>query len=335
MPTYIDVVDVGHGGCSVIRDSETTVVVDVASSKPLLYYLERFGIKEIDAVIVTHLDADHCAGLLALLTDREVHVKKVWLNPDFCAWANVAGLRKNCSAPGPCSCRDGSSNKAGQMDPCTLAARVVQRVQQGLNDNPTFARPYFMGDQIRAGTVDIDVLWPEYGITIHPCSLWEALQSSPDRNLMSGAVRGGEVSGTTVMAGDCPMAAIRRSVDSGANWRAEILVYPHHGGNIGDDADHQELAEIVQPKKVVFQISRKKFNLPRPAAVEAFRGAARILCTGLSNGCCKGDEPNDLMCAGGIRFNSDGDTVTQRAGHQEFIERDPQLNPMCKPRVTE
>ncbi|MFH1709049.1 MAG: ComEC/Rec2 family competence protein [Planctomycetota bacterium] len=68
----LDILDVGHGDCAIIRTSEALVMVDTGSARrglTVVRYLEQAGIQRIDAVVISHWDEDH-AGNLPLLMRR-------------------------------------------------------------------------------------------------------------------------------------------------------------------------------------------------------------------------------------------------------------------------
>ncbi|PSQ79764.1 MAG: DNA internalization-related competence protein ComEC/Rec2 [Bacteroidetes bacterium QH_6_63_17] len=76
--------DVGQGGATLLTTPEEHhVLVDAGPRSPsgsaaefvILPYLERWGIQELDAIIVTHPDEDHLGGVPALL--REISVDRV------------------------------------------------------------------------------------------------------------------------------------------------------------------------------------------------------------------------------------------------------------------
>jgi competence protein ComEC len=76
--------DVGQGGATLLTTPEEHhVLVDAGPRSPsgsaaefvILPYLERWGIQELDAIVVTHPDEDHLGGVPALL--REISVDRV------------------------------------------------------------------------------------------------------------------------------------------------------------------------------------------------------------------------------------------------------------------
>ena len=83
----IDVLDVGQGDSILIRDGDHAVLVDGGGVEgwddfgrrelvPLL--LER-GVRELDAIALTHPDSDHCGGLPAVVESLEVGA--IWISP--------------------------------------------------------------------------------------------------------------------------------------------------------------------------------------------------------------------------------------------------------------
>jgi len=72
--------DVAQGDAAVIESSDgRTVVVDTGyTGREVVDFLRYRGIKEVDAVVITHADSDHSGGLWNLL--RAFPVKEVWDN---------------------------------------------------------------------------------------------------------------------------------------------------------------------------------------------------------------------------------------------------------------
>lgn len=83
----VEFVDVGQGDCICIRTAEEVYLVDGGSTDrgdigtyDIVPFLKCRGIARVDALFITHADADHYNGLLALL-ESNVSVKKLIL-PD-------------------------------------------------------------------------------------------------------------------------------------------------------------------------------------------------------------------------------------------------------------
>lgn len=71
--------DVGQGSALLARSSGKTVLIDVGSERnSASSCLTRNNVKQLDLVIISHLDADHSAGLAQVL--RKAKVGKIWLS---------------------------------------------------------------------------------------------------------------------------------------------------------------------------------------------------------------------------------------------------------------
>ena len=95
-------VDVGQGDCMLIRDGDAAVLVDTGEDEQLLLEgLARNGITHLDAVFITHADADHCGALAALsgvVAVEHVYVHAGLLGTDYvadieqdAAWVTTGG----------------------------------------------------------------------------------------------------------------------------------------------------------------------------------------------------------------------------------------------------
>ena len=126
---------------------------------------------------------------------------------------------------------------------------------------------------------------------------------------------------------------------------APVLVFPHHGGNVGanssvtENADFAErLMNDVRAVDVVFSIGRTRYENPRPEIVRAVRDTnanVRIACTQLSSGCrdLSAGSPAEsafghlldihaqgravhACCAGSLRITADSALVPNTTDHE-------------------
>ncbi len=74
------ILDVGHGNCAILQDSNAVTVIDCPQRSMLVDTLERLGIETIDHILISHSDLDHAGGLTTLLD--EITVRNVYINPD-------------------------------------------------------------------------------------------------------------------------------------------------------------------------------------------------------------------------------------------------------------
>src|SRR5262249_18385599 len=94
-----------------------------------------------------------------------------------------------------------------------------------------------------------------------------------------------------MLAGDVEPGCLTKWEEEGEDPRANVLVYPHHGGNPGTHdrgAFSTALVKAGKPKVVIFSIHRTQHGLPQPDVVNVVRTNApsvRIACTQLSAHC--------------------------------------------------
>ncbi|MBM7635058.1 ComEC/Rec2 family competence protein [Geomicrobium sediminis] len=72
--------DVGQGDSTLLRDQETTILIDTGrhDDPAVLEYLEADGVQDIDLLILTHPHADHIGQADVILENYDV--EEVWMN---------------------------------------------------------------------------------------------------------------------------------------------------------------------------------------------------------------------------------------------------------------
>jgi len=265
--TSATILDVGHGNCAILT-AEYTVVVDAGRGSALLEFLTEQGIDRVDTVLVSHSDADHLGGLIALLSARVAEVGSVYLNSDALqssrVWADMTyeldQLQRSSSLDFRTSLVEGDRFDVG--DPAVSIAVVAPR-------------PYLAA--IGPGGRD-----------------HEGRRLSG--NSMSAVVtvqHGDEI--VLMLPGDLDGVGLDHLAATHPEIEADVLVFPHHGGNaarsssVRANAEFAErLAHLVRPSTVVFSIGRSSHGNPRPEVVDAVRAVVpdvRIACTQLSEHC--------------------------------------------------
>jgi len=85
-PVSLHCLDVGQGDAMLLRDGERALLVDGGgwrgrgvAGRSLLPAFGRLGVRELDVVVVSHGDRDHCGGLLELA--GYVPIAEVWMAP--------------------------------------------------------------------------------------------------------------------------------------------------------------------------------------------------------------------------------------------------------------
>lgn len=325
----VRILDVGHGNTAVIR-AGVTVVVDAAPPRTLLEDLERDPVDRIDHLVLSHADRDHIGGAIAAMSQDEVEVTTLWLNPDS---------EKDSELWGDLLAFAAMRRKEGRL-------RIVFSLNNGTS-------PIVSHDGL-----EIEVLHPDVEL---------AGRGPVGRIFGAGKVSSNGASAVlritssgraiALLAGDADQFALSRMLDSGIDLSADVLVFPHHGGNCaGDNYDFaRKLATAVSPVSVIFSLSRTGLRNPLPDIVRGVRDgapSARIACTQLSSRCSSlrtadlahiaagADHWLDLpaagarassRCAGSLRITSERgyvELLPTEEDHKEFINL-VAVRPMC------
>lgn len=315
------VLDVAHGGCTLIV-GERTVIVDLGPGSALLHYLTDQGIDYVEAIVVSHADADHLRGLVAVLGSTTVALGTVFLNTDSekgsQLWADL--------------------NYA--LD--DYRRRDVLQVDYGL----------FEGKQLPCPSeqVVLEVVAPRGRLVGLGVGSSDKDARRIDSNTMSAVIRV-DVDGRpcALLCGDLDSVGLDHLLDAGVSIQAPVLVFPHHGGHTHRPAtieDNREftlqLVNAVRPEVVLFSIGRGLHGTPRPEIVVTTREAlphVRVACTQLSEHCSAElptSEPTHLVgrfaagrarrrcCAGTIVLplgrTGSGAVVPAYGEHRAFID---------------
>ncbi len=255
----VTVLDVGHGNCAVVRSDEGLVVVDAGPGSTLLEFLDAAGIYKIDAIYLSHADHDHIGGAIAVLSADRFRVGCVHVNQD-------------------------SFKDTGTWSSLKVALGLNQaKLAVGLASGGR--------DDLTLGRVKLCIVSPPAHLVLEGVGSFDRHGKRITTNTLSASVRIDFDSVPAILlAADIDAVALaNRTSDS--DFRAPILVFPHHGGAANSSGDEfvRLVCELVQPKSVVFSIGRGKFGTPRPEVITALRAHnpnVNIACTQLSEHCC-------------------------------------------------
>lgn len=314
------ILDVGHGNCCVVASSDrnSVIVIDTGPGAGVLEYLLQEGISRVKSVVLSHADADHISGLIALLNAGIFQVDEVISNSDALKrsekWSDLAWTLDRLK-------------RAGTL-------RSVDRLQEGDT----------LDTQI--DNVGIRVLAPRLGLVLTGPGAHDPKGRLITSNSASAVLL--VEFGTrrvALLTGDLDRLGFDYLIESGQDLSADILVFPHHGGLSGSGIRAaavlaEELTKVVNPTDVVFSMDRRKFGNPRKEVVAAVRRAApdaRIACTELAEACSaqlSTHDPAHLLplfasgfsrkscCAGSMRlcFVENAALEPSREEHRRFVE---------------
>lgn len=260
------ILDVGHGGCTILRDTNEVMIIDCAPSPILLETLEHLRIREISSILISHADYDHIGGLIDLISSREIRIHNLFLNPDALKETEVwEDLRF--------AVRD--ARKRGLM-----------KVHTALTTEQT--------GQINTEHVKVEILAPSPELAMSGAGGRDLYRNALGSNSMSvvvGLVH--NLHRVALLPGDIDAIGFKNLANDHTDLSADILVFPHHGGRAGktdDEVFAYAFCKLVKPKLVLFSFDRNQSKNPREGIVKGIKLAvphAYFICTQLSKLCAE------------------------------------------------
>lgn len=259
------ILDIGHGNCAILQDTDTVTVIDCPPSATVVEVLERQGIDTVDNVLISHSDVDHAGGLPNLL--KKVFVRNVYVNPD--------------------------ADKKGAKGNLWKGVRIALGLAE---ERGTVVHPSLTtsdNKKIYSGQVTIEILSPSSIIALGGVTgddLDGRTQSSNSMSVVIGLVH--DSYRVALLPGDMDESGLDNLLKKQQNIEAQILVFPHHGGTPGKNVDCRDFAaklcRYVQPNLVVFSHGRNRYRNPRKDIMQGVVVAvpnAHVMCTQLSKKC--------------------------------------------------
>lgn len=292
----ISVLDVGHGNATVVRDGEIVLVIDTGPGVTLLEHLQKEGITKIFAIMVSHADTDHLRGLVALLDQGDIKIDTVYVNSDAektsRQWeALVYGLDER--------------NRNGI---CDFKVELTEGISLELSER-----------------TKAEVLAPRQALAATGPGSLDRQGRRITTNTISAVVKVSLSNLRVLLTGDLDEVGLEHLLETGIDVSADILVFPHHGGNVSSHSNSdrnakfaEDLLSAVNPDTTIFSIGRTAYLNPRPEIIKAVTDSScQVMCTQMSRHCFTGQRlPDDHLtdlysdgrrrghcCAGSIRVS--------------------------------
>lgn len=253
--------DVGHGNCTIVQDAGAVAVIDSPTGAALLDTLEELGVSHVDHAVISHADADHIQGILALLTSDRVTVGSLYVNPDrdrkTVAWRDL-------------------------IRAVSVAARsnVFRPVPSLTTETPP----------LQVGGVTMTVVSPSAALALSAVGGLAPVAGVNSANTLSAVIKVERYPDVGVLlAGDLDSVALTDIQNSGVRVAASALVFPHHGGLPGGGSAKtfgSTLLQLVGPTQVYISNGRNNHGNPRSEVVEAVLDhGCGLACTQLAIAC--------------------------------------------------
>jgi beta-lactamase superfamily II metal-dependent hydrolase len=259
----IYLVDVGQGDATVVLlpDDQGAVVFDCKDAGPIQKLLTHWRVPKIAAVIASHLDIDHIAGLSTLLLSNTMPIEAVYVAVD--------------------------RPLAGSSDVTKAAGELVETALSGARSCwKLFPVHEYPASILSGPDWGLRLLAPPGGMAIKPhlTRMWD------DANEYSAVLKV-EMGGRSVLiGGDAPL--VSWEAIAATDRRADVFRIPHHGGALDDGGvpsgwDAARLYSEVGARVAVVSVGTKNQHGHPDAKWVApiMQGRCRTLCTQVTPSC--------------------------------------------------
>jgi beta-lactamase superfamily II metal-dependent hydrolase len=330
MSTALHVLDVGNGNCAIARGEDWTAMIDAAPGATVLETLAHLEIERLDAIAISHRDADHAGGVVPLLTAPGLDIGVVYISAD--------------------ALKDPSAPRTAMLLTALEDAKKSGRCKV-LRDLDSALPP----GALSGGGFELEVLAPTFATAMTGPGGESPTGGRLTSNTVSAVLRVTSPDGLRVLLpGDIDDIALRELCARQTDLSADVLVFPHHGSHsaVGDEeAFAREVVELVSPHTVLFSVGRA--TRPRPTE-EVIRGVLSVdpdiyvACTQLSRACLAADDAlldsGELVhlnalpaagrlachsCAGSMTLQAVGLSDPSQAAHQKYLKSAANA-PMCR-----
>jgi competence protein ComEC len=218
----ISILDVGQGDATLIQHGDTAVLVDAGEPRAgVVARLREAGVRRLDALVITHAQADHAGGAAAVIEALDVGVV-------------LDG-------------RDGVREATGTAMAAAARRRGVRLV------------PAVAGRRLRAGRLDLRLLWPEARPPGSP--------AAGDPNLRA-VVAELQVGGISMLLAADAESEVLAALDLRP---VDVLKVAHHGS--ADPGLPALLARLRPRLATISAGNHNRFDHPAPSTLRALRAA--------------------------------------------------------------
>ncbi|MGB7413967.1 MAG: MBL fold metallo-hydrolase [Thermosynechococcaceae cyanobacterium] len=261
------ILDVGHGNSSVLITQSGVLVVDAGPGAALLEFLQREKVYHVDTLLISHADADHVRGVIALLASESVEIGQVYLNSDALKTSDL-------------------------WDDLVYTLDKAHR-DQSIKFETSLHRGHT--DDFNLGCIRVEILAPSQYLAARGPGSTDREGNPLTSNSVSAVIRLSSNDQPVVMfPGDLDEVGLSNLLQENDSPSAPLVIFPHHGGHPGRNSDMvkftRDFCNAVKPQKVIFSIGRGRYGTPQPeivATILAEVPEVNIACTQLSVRCAR------------------------------------------------
>ncbi len=268
-------IDVGQGDTIVISVPETgeAVIVDCTDSEAVISYLEKYKIRFLRGLIITHLHLDHYKGAMSLINN----VKSV-LNIScerVLFYNDTDKVLKKMRNDEDGHSQDLINNKSRRSK--DLLTEFIRWAQSN--------REKFNSLAIQPGGIALPL--PDIIEFIHPWHIDISDLMKQGLNDTSGVFKVKGTCTSALLTGDLEPSGFKCVIKNHKNLQSDVLKFPHHGA--WKNSDPKELLDAVNPSVVIISVGTEgsKYGHPNSHVLKALREYPRIrlLCTQVTEQC--------------------------------------------------
>ncbi len=269
-------IDVGQGDTIVVSVPETheAVIVDCFDAEAVISYLEKYDIRYIRGLIVTHLHRDHCKGIIGLIANIKSELnlnceRILYYLPDAKLWERI---------------RDDEDGHSDDSPSKTFKKRQSKDLLTELLKLADLHR-----DRFKSLAKDADKSLPLPGIIefIHPWRVDIPKLIGKSLNDISAVLKIKGNGTSAILTGDLEPAGWDCLKKTQTKISGDVLKFPHHGAWKGRDP--QELLNTISPTVVVISVGTNgaRYKHPNPHVFESLNKHPniRVLCTQATSQC--------------------------------------------------
>jgi len=270
--------NVGQGDTIIIHNPETdgAIVVDCLNPLSVLDYLQCEKIRQVRAVILTHLHSDHYEGTIQFLD--ACRTRGISWNALYFYWVNNTRQRKHLLHDS-----DGHSN-CGE-DNADLCRKKRMSTYQSL---ARWSKNRSNGERIlspdRLDGIDCPGIKLE---RLHPLHSQIGYLESAGINNVSVVLRVSDGETSALLLGDLEPQGWDLLSGNTMNLSGDVLKFPHHGAWKRNDVD--AMLDLVSPTIVVMSVGTvgEKYGHPDPHVFAELRcrKGVKVVCTQATKQC--------------------------------------------------